>query len=112
MRRASGIGCRAEDQRPALQAGEPGRSVSTYCSAAARWPLSCSRRTSRSDSMSLTEVRLEQLKGQRAAAEQYVEKLRSRLSLPADAALLFAPYSAKPKRGACRMTWPKIWCAR
>jgi Domain of unknown function (DUF4124) len=50
--------------------------------------------TSVKDIESLRDVRLEQLKGQRAAAEQYVETLRTRLAGLQSRALVFAPYSA------------------
>ena len=49
----------------------------------------------------LRDARLEQMKGQRAAAEQYLEGLRSRLSTLQSRALSFAPYSERP--GARRM---------
>jgi hypothetical protein len=42
----------------------------------------------------LRDLRLDQLKGQRVAAEQYVENLRSRLAVLQTRALAFRPYSA------------------
>ena len=50
--------------------------------------------TSVKDIESLRDARLEQLKGQRTAAEQYVETLRTRLAGLQSRALLFAPYSS------------------
>ena len=50
--------------------------------------------TSVKDIESLRDVRLDQLKGQRAAAEQYVESLRGRLASLQSRALNFRPYSA------------------
>jgi len=52
--------------------------------------------TSVKDIESLRDVRLEQLKGVRAAAEQYVETLRGRLSSLQSNALQFRPYSERP----------------
>jgi hypothetical protein len=49
--------------------------------------------TSVADIEALRDVRLEQLHGQRAAAEQYIESLRSRLGALQARALSFAPYS-------------------
>ncbi len=57
--------------------------------------------TSVSDIEALRDERLEQLKTQRAAAEAYVESLRSRLTALQTRALLFRPYSTTP--GARRM---------
>jgi hypothetical protein len=57
--------------------------------------------TSVSDIEALRDERLEQLKTQRAAAEAYVESLRSRLTALQTRALLFRPYSTNP--GARRM---------
>ncbi len=51
--------------------------------------------TSVKDIESLRDVRLDQLKGQRTAAEQYVESLHSRLAALQTRAMLFRPYSAK-----------------
>jgi hypothetical protein len=50
--------------------------------------------TSIKDIEALRDVRLEQLRGQRTAAEQYVESLRSRLATLQTRALNFQPYSA------------------
>jgi hypothetical protein len=50
--------------------------------------------TSVKDIESLRDVRLDQLKGQRAAAEQYVESLRARLASLQSRALSFRPYNA------------------
>jgi hypothetical protein len=44
----------------------------------------------------LRDVRLEQLRGQRSAAEQYVESLHSRLSILQARAKVFKPYSPRP----------------
>jgi hypothetical protein len=52
--------------------------------------------TSVKDIEALRDVRLDQLKGQRVAAEQYVENLRSRLAALQSRALLFKPYSSRP----------------
>jgi hypothetical protein len=57
--------------------------------------------TSVGDIEALRDVRLDQLQGQRAAAEQYVESLRSRLGSLQTRAVAFQPYSASP--GARRM---------
>jgi hypothetical protein len=51
--------------------------------------------TSEADIEALRDVRLEQLRGQRAAAEQYIESLRSRLGALQARALSFAPYSER-----------------
>ena len=45
----------------------------------------------------LREVRLDQLKGQRSTAEQYVENLHSRLGDLQTRAKLFKPYSPRPE---------------
>jgi hypothetical protein len=50
--------------------------------------------TSVKDIEALRDVRLDQLHGQRAAAEQYVESLRSRLGSLQSLALVYLPYSA------------------
>ncbi len=55
--------------------------------------------TSVGDIEALRDERLQQLKGQRAAAESYVESLRQRLAALQNRALLFRPY----KPGARRM---------
>ena len=52
--------------------------------------------TSVKDIEALRDVRLDQLQGQRAAAEQYVESLRSRLGSLQVRAVSFQPYSANP----------------
>jgi hypothetical protein len=52
--------------------------------------------TSVKDIESLRDVRLDQLQGQRTAAEQYVESLRSRLGSLQVRAVSFQPYSANP----------------
>lgn len=57
--------------------------------------------TSVADIEALRDERLQQLKAQRAAAEAYVETLRSRLAGLQSRALLFVPYNPKP--GARRM---------
>jgi hypothetical protein len=49
--------------------------------------------TSVRDIESLRDARLEQLKGQRAAAQQYVDSLRSRLGTLQTRALAFRPYN-------------------
>src|SRR5882757_7222450 len=49
----------------------------------------------------LRDVRLDQLRGQKSAAEQYVESLHSRLSTLQTRAQAFKPYSPRP--GARRM---------
>jgi len=55
--------------------------------------------TSVKDIEALRDVRLDQLKGQRAAAEQYVEGLRVRLAALQTSALTFRPYSARANAG-------------
>ena len=52
--------------------------------------------TSVADIEALRDVRLEQLRGQRAATEQYIESLRSRLGALQARALTFIPYSSRP----------------
>jgi hypothetical protein len=51
--------------------------------------------TSEKDIEALRDVRLDQLKGQRAAAEQYVESLRVRLATLQSRALTYQPYSER-----------------
>ncbi|HXN80078.1 MAG TPA: DUF4124 domain-containing protein [Steroidobacteraceae bacterium] len=51
--------------------------------------------TSVKDIEALRDVRLDQLKGQRAASEQYVESLRTRLASLQTRAFLFQPYSTR-----------------
>ncbi len=53
--------------------------------------------TSVKDIEALRDLRLEQLRGQRAAAEQYVETLHSRLSALQTRAELFKPYNDRPE---------------
>jgi len=57
--------------------------------------------TSVKDIEALRDLRLGQLRGQRVAAEQYVDSLHSRLSALQTRAKNFRPYSARP--GAARM---------
>jgi len=52
--------------------------------------------TSVKDIESLRDVRLDQLQGQRTAAEQYVENLRSRLVALQTRAKRFRPYNTRP----------------
>ncbi len=52
--------------------------------------------TSVKDIEALRDVRLDQLKGQRAAAEQYLESLRLRLSSLQSRVLSYRPYSPRP----------------
>jgi hypothetical protein len=54
--------------------------------------------TSVADIEALRDVRLDQLQGQRAAAESYVESLRSRLGALQARALTFQPYSGGSAR--------------
>jgi hypothetical protein len=54
--------------------------------------------TSVKDIEALRDVRLEQLRGQRTAAEQYLEGLRSRLAMLETRALNFQPYKAGARR--------------
>jgi hypothetical protein len=54
--------------------------------------------TSVADIEALRDVRLDQLQGQRAAAESYVESLRSRLGALQARALTFQPYTANARR--------------
>ena len=51
--------------------------------------------TSVKDIEALRDARLDQLKGQRAAAEQYVESLQGRLASLQSRALVFRPYSGR-----------------
>jgi hypothetical protein len=51
--------------------------------------------TSIKDIEALRDVRLDQLRGQRAAAEQYTESLRTRLATLQTRALSFQPYSSR-----------------
>lgn len=51
--------------------------------------------TSEKDIEALRDVRLDQLAGQRAAAEQYVESLRGRLATLQSRALAYRPYSER-----------------
>jgi len=57
--------------------------------------------TSVKDIEALRDARLDQLKGQRAAAEQYVESLRARLATLQSRALKYRPYSER--KDAARM---------
>jgi hypothetical protein len=50
------------------------------------------------DIEALRDVRLDQLQGQRAAAEQYVESLRSRLGTLQVRAVAFQPYAPNARR--------------
>jgi len=52
--------------------------------------------TSVKDIEALRDLRLDQLKGQRIAAEQYVESLHSRLASLQTRARVFKPYSVRP----------------
>jgi hypothetical protein len=54
--------------------------------------------TSVKDIEALRDARLDQLKGQRAAAEQYVESLRARLTSLQSRALTYRPYSKDGRR--------------
>ncbi|HLY53167.1 MAG TPA: DUF4124 domain-containing protein [Steroidobacteraceae bacterium] len=54
--------------------------------------------TSVKDIESLRDSRLEQLKNQRAAAQQYVESLKARLGALQERALSFSPYKANARR--------------
>jgi hypothetical protein len=54
--------------------------------------------TSVKDIEALRDARLDQLKGQRAAAEQYVESLRVRLTSLQSRALTYRPYSKEARR--------------
>ncbi len=53
--------------------------------------------TSVKDIEALRDLRLDQLRGQRAAAEQYTESLRTRLATLHTRALNFQPYSSRPE---------------
>lgn len=53
--------------------------------------------TSVKDIEALRDVRLDQLRGQRVAAEQYVDNLHSRLSALQTRTRLFKPYSSRPE---------------
>jgi hypothetical protein len=53
--------------------------------------------TSTKDIEALRDLRLDQLRGQRAAAEQYTESLRTRLATLQTRALTFQPYSSRPE---------------
>ncbi len=52
--------------------------------------------TSVKDIEALRDLRLDQLRGQRAAAEQYTESLRTRLATLQTRALSFQPYNSRP----------------
>jgi hypothetical protein len=52
--------------------------------------------TSVKDIEALRDVRLDQLKGQRTAEEQYLESLRGRLASLQQRALAYRPYSSRP----------------
>jgi len=52
--------------------------------------------TSIKDIEALRDLRLDQLRGQRAAAEQYTESLRTRLATLQTRALNFQPYNSRP----------------
>ena len=52
--------------------------------------------TSIKDIEALRDLRLDQLRGQRAAAEQYTESLRTRLATLQTRALSFQPYNSRP----------------
>src|SRR6516165_4800 len=54
--------------------------------------------TSVKDIEALRDVRLDQLKGQRAAAEQYAESLRVRLSSLQSRAMSYSPYAKNARR--------------
>ena len=54
--------------------------------------------TSVKDIESLRDSRLEQLKSQRAAAQQYIESLKARLGTLQQRALTFSPYKASGRR--------------
>ncbi len=53
--------------------------------------------TSVKDIEALRDLRLDQLQGQKTAAEQYVDSLRSRLSALQARARIFKPYSPRPE---------------
>lgn len=53
--------------------------------------------TSVKDIEALRDTRLDQLKGQRVAAQQYVDTLRSRLAALESRALAFKPYNTRPE---------------
>jgi hypothetical protein len=53
--------------------------------------------TSTKDIEALRDLRLDQLRGQRAAAEQYTESLRTRLATLQTRALSYQPYSSRPE---------------
>jgi hypothetical protein len=52
--------------------------------------------TSVKDIEALRDLRLDQLRGQKVAAQQYVDNLHSRLSALQKSAMLFKPYSPRP----------------
>jgi hypothetical protein len=52
--------------------------------------------TSAKDIEALRDLRLDQMHGQKVAAEQYVDSLHSRLSALQERAKVFRPYSARP----------------
>jgi Domain of unknown function (DUF4124) len=53
--------------------------------------------TSVKDIEALRDLRLDQMRGQKVAAEQYVDSLHSRLSALQERARFFKPYSARPE---------------
>ena len=85
-----GAGGRGGDEEAAAmkQRQHDGFLVSTY--------------TSVNDIEALRDVRLDQLHGQRAAAEQYVESLRSRLGALQARALSFLPYTPECRAAHAR----------
>jgi hypothetical protein len=67
--------------------------------------------TSVKDIEALRDARLEQLRAQQGAAEQYVESLRSRLTALEARALTYRPYSDNANARRMPDTWRKTWCA-
>lgn len=53
--------------------------------------------TSVQDIEALRDLRLDQLRGQKAAAQQYMDSVHSRLSALQKRAMLFKPYSSRPE---------------
>jgi hypothetical protein len=66
--------------------------------------------TSVKDIEALRDVRLDQLQGQRAAAEQYVESLRRAFGTLQVRAVAFQPYAPNARRMPDDL--PRTWCAR
>ena len=100
-------------QKTPEQAAADAQTQSRRTASSASTTASCvTTYTSVKDIEALRDVRLDQLQGQRTAAEQYVESLRARLGDAAGARAVLPALQRARTPGACRMTWPRTWCAR